>query len=316
MSRDPEEAVRSHLRSTRCTKEQEYMVMKTASVKSARTMASQAVLVQASGGPEAQQGAAAPAPRSSARWGRSAAPSGASSLAQIEAAQVTGAAARAAPRSVALQAARQLAQQRHGADTSRAQEPEAAHTARVRASGGEANRQEASGGGQASGARGGSTSRRQRSRQLRPGAAGRDPRAAQQPAAGRPVRPGSRELACFHCRLLRLGRFHCRLLRLGQVPENSLASTAAFFDSAVHAWALWRRAPGLAPVAAAVRPCVLSVGGHAPKVPAARAGASAGGRRSGAMRVERQRPRAEEYVPIHDLGSKAHLRWAFRYVPL
>ena len=85
-------------------------------------------------------------------------------------------------------------------------------------------------------------------------------------------RSGSRELACFHC----------RLLRLGQVPENSLASTAAFFDSAVHAWALWRSAPGLAPVAAAVGPCALSVGGRAPKVPAARAGASAGCRRSGA----------------------------------
>jgi len=88
-------------------------------------------------------------------------------------------------------------------------------------------------------------------------------------------RSGSRELACFHC----------RLLRLGQVPENSLASTAAFFDSAVHAWALWRCAPGPAPAVAAVGPCASSVGGRAPKVPVAPARASAGGRRGGAARA-------------------------------
>ena len=54
------------------------------------------------------------------------------------------------------------------------------------------------------------------------------------------------------------------------VQVLSLASTAAFFDSAVHAWALWRCAPGPAPAVAAVGPCASSVGGRAPKVPVAR----------------------------------------------
>ena len=80
------------------------------------------------------------------------------------------------------------------------------------------------------------------------------------------------------------------------VQVLSLASTAAFFDSAVHAWAQRRRAPGLAPVAAAVGACALSVGGCARKVPVARARACAGGRRGG--------PRAQE-LPGACVGSCA-----------